>query len=215
MALDPKAQAALALHRFGTGPRAGSIAAIASDPRGALLAELDRPDAGRIANPELLDQRGRRARGVCVPAGAACRAAGRTGRAASRSARRWFAAGDKAGGPAGHAAGAAAQSRSRHAAAALSRRSQGAHQCRARRRDRLCRAARLVLVEPFLRVGGQGQCAPDLRRLRARGHPRQHARPLRRYAARRRIPSGDADLSRQCPLDRPRTRSPASGRSAG
>ena len=36
------------------GPRAGSIAAIASDPRGALLAELDRPDAGRIANPELL-----------------------------------------------------------------------------------------------------------------------------------------------------------------
>jgi uncharacterized protein (DUF1800 family) len=54
MALDPKAQAALALHRFGTGPRAGSIAAIASDPRGALLAELDRPDAGRIANPELL-----------------------------------------------------------------------------------------------------------------------------------------------------------------
>jgi uncharacterized protein (DUF1800 family) len=54
MALDPKAQAALALHRFGTGPRAGSIAAIASDPRGALLAEIDRPDAGRIDNPELL-----------------------------------------------------------------------------------------------------------------------------------------------------------------
>jgi uncharacterized protein (DUF1800 family) len=53
MVLDPKAQAALALHRFGTGPRAGSIAAIASDPRGALLAELDRPDAGRIADPEL------------------------------------------------------------------------------------------------------------------------------------------------------------------
>src|SRR5262245_5745788 len=54
MALDSKAQAALALHRFGTGPRAGSVAAIASDPRGALLAELDRADAGRIANPELL-----------------------------------------------------------------------------------------------------------------------------------------------------------------
>ena len=42
MLLDPKAQAALALHRFGFGPRPGSIAAIASDPRGALLAELDR-----------------------------------------------------------------------------------------------------------------------------------------------------------------------------
>jgi uncharacterized protein (DUF1800 family) len=47
MALDPKG-AALALHRFGFGPRPGSIAAIASDPRGALLAELDRPNAGQI-----------------------------------------------------------------------------------------------------------------------------------------------------------------------
>jgi uncharacterized protein (DUF1800 family) len=54
MALDPKAQAALALHRFGVGPRAGSIAAIASDPRGALLAELDRPGAGRISDADLL-----------------------------------------------------------------------------------------------------------------------------------------------------------------
>ena len=54
MTLDPKAEAATALHRFGVGPRAGSIAAIASDPRGALLAELDKPAAGRIANPDLL-----------------------------------------------------------------------------------------------------------------------------------------------------------------
>src|SRR4051812_31220257 len=54
MSPDPKAQAALALHRFGVGPRAGSIAAIASDPRGALIAELDRPGAGRIANTDLL-----------------------------------------------------------------------------------------------------------------------------------------------------------------
>src|SRR5215470_17612032 len=51
--LDPKAQAALALHRFGLGPRAGAIAAIASDPQGALIAELDRPDAGRIADQTL------------------------------------------------------------------------------------------------------------------------------------------------------------------
>jgi len=51
---DPRRQAALALHRFGLGPRPGSIAAIASDPRGALLAELDRPGAGRIDNPFLL-----------------------------------------------------------------------------------------------------------------------------------------------------------------
>jgi uncharacterized protein (DUF1800 family) len=53
MSLDPKIQAALALHRFGFGPRAGSIAAIASDPRGALLAELDRSDAGRVADKSL------------------------------------------------------------------------------------------------------------------------------------------------------------------
>jgi len=54
MALDPKAQAALALYRFGLGPRAGSIAGIASDPRGALLAELDGAGAGRIDNADLL-----------------------------------------------------------------------------------------------------------------------------------------------------------------
>jgi uncharacterized protein (DUF1800 family) len=54
MARDPKVEAALALHRFGFGPRAGSIAAIASDPRGALIAELDRPGAGRIADSDLL-----------------------------------------------------------------------------------------------------------------------------------------------------------------
>jgi uncharacterized protein (DUF1800 family) len=48
------AQAALALHRFGLGPRPGSIAAIASDPRGALIAELERPGVGRIDNPELM-----------------------------------------------------------------------------------------------------------------------------------------------------------------
>jgi len=58
MARDPKAEAALALHRFGFGPRAGSIAAIASDPRGALLAELDRPNAGRITDPDLLSSGG-------------------------------------------------------------------------------------------------------------------------------------------------------------
>src|ERR1700716_1475914 len=54
MALDSKAEAALALNRFGLGPRTGSIAAIASDPRGALIAELDRQSAGRISNLELM-----------------------------------------------------------------------------------------------------------------------------------------------------------------
>ncbi len=54
MTADPKALAALALHRFGMGPRAGAIAAIAGDPRGALLAELERPGAGLIANAGLM-----------------------------------------------------------------------------------------------------------------------------------------------------------------
>ncbi|HXW26900.1 MAG TPA: DUF1800 family protein [Xanthobacteraceae bacterium] len=63
MARDPKAEAALALHRFGFGPRLGSIAAIASDPRGALIAELDRPGAGRITDPDLLSS-GEAARGA-------------------------------------------------------------------------------------------------------------------------------------------------------
>jgi len=53
MALDPKG-AALALHRFGFGPRAGSIEAIAFDPRAAFLAELDQPHLGTIANADLL-----------------------------------------------------------------------------------------------------------------------------------------------------------------
>jgi uncharacterized protein (DUF1800 family) len=51
MALDPKG-AALALHRFGFGPKAGSIAALASDPQGALLADLEAPKAGQVVNDE-------------------------------------------------------------------------------------------------------------------------------------------------------------------
>jgi uncharacterized protein (DUF1800 family) len=41
--------AALALHRFGFGPARDSIAAMAGDPRGAVLAELEQPQAGRVA----------------------------------------------------------------------------------------------------------------------------------------------------------------------
>ena len=54
MSTDPKYQAALALHRFGLGPRPGSIDAIASDPRGALLAEIERSRAGLIVDASLL-----------------------------------------------------------------------------------------------------------------------------------------------------------------
>jgi uncharacterized protein (DUF1800 family) len=58
MSADPKYQAALALHRFGLGPRPGtmpgSIAAVASDPRGALLAELEKPGVGQIVDSSLM-----------------------------------------------------------------------------------------------------------------------------------------------------------------
>ena len=53
MGHSAKADAVLALHRFGMGPRLGSIAAIQSDPRGALLAELDKPRAGEVAAASL------------------------------------------------------------------------------------------------------------------------------------------------------------------
>ncbi len=53
MALDPRG-AALALHRFGFGPRPGTIASVAPDPRGALIAELDRPNVGTVPDAGLL-----------------------------------------------------------------------------------------------------------------------------------------------------------------
>jgi uncharacterized protein (DUF1800 family) len=53
MMTNPRFEAALALHRFGFGPVAGSIAAIADDPRGALLADLERAGAGRVAAANL------------------------------------------------------------------------------------------------------------------------------------------------------------------
>src|ERR1700730_14897920 len=55
MALDPRG-AALALHRFGFGPRAGTITAIASDPQGALVAELGRPGRRRYPDGGLLSR---------------------------------------------------------------------------------------------------------------------------------------------------------------
>ena len=222
MALDPKAQAALALHRFGLGPRAGSVAAIASDPRGALIAELDRADAGRIASADLLHS------------GAAARAAVEF-QQAQRQLRREAGGGQKKNALPKNAQAksmqpmeappsatpqesahnehpaterpaeerrASASHRRYRAAGALPHRSQGAARCRARRRPGLQRAAGLVLVEPFLRLRRQGRRAADRRRVRARGDPRQCARPLRRHAARGREPSGDADLSRQRALDR-------------
>ena len=49
MSSSAKAEAVLALHRFGMGPRPGSIAAIETDPRGALIAELEQPSTSLAA----------------------------------------------------------------------------------------------------------------------------------------------------------------------
>ncbi len=50
MALDPQAQAAVALHRYGFGPKPGSLASIAADPRGALIADLEAKNAQLAQN---------------------------------------------------------------------------------------------------------------------------------------------------------------------
>ena len=102
MALDPKAEAALALHRFGLGPRAGSVAAIASDPRGALLAELDRAGAGRIAGTDLL------ASGEAARAAFAFQQAQRAARQAERAAQ----AAQNSNAPSANSRGASAQATS-------------------------------------------------------------------------------------------------------
>ena len=48
MVADPKSEALFALHRFGFGPRGGSAATISADPRGALLADIERPGAAAL-----------------------------------------------------------------------------------------------------------------------------------------------------------------------
>ena len=53
MSSSSKAEALLALHRFGMGPRPGSVAAIEADPRGALIAELERPSVAELAAANL------------------------------------------------------------------------------------------------------------------------------------------------------------------
>ena len=53
MARDPRAQALVALHRFGFAPKPGTAASI-NDARAALLAELESPATGQIKNDDLL-----------------------------------------------------------------------------------------------------------------------------------------------------------------
>jgi uncharacterized protein (DUF1800 family) len=54
MAADPRSDAVLALHRFGFGPRIGTIEVVKGDPRGALLADIDRPRAAELNVSDLM-----------------------------------------------------------------------------------------------------------------------------------------------------------------
>src|ERR1700730_13491675 len=54
MSVGDFSKAALALKRFGLGPRPGDLMRVAADPQGALLDELSRPMAARLDGPALL-----------------------------------------------------------------------------------------------------------------------------------------------------------------
>src|SRR4051812_26644057 len=54
MAVVDGAKAALALRRFGLGPRPGDLAKFSADPQTALLDELARPSGVRLDGPDLL-----------------------------------------------------------------------------------------------------------------------------------------------------------------
>jgi uncharacterized protein (DUF1800 family) len=81
----PKSDAVLALHRFGFGPRAGSragsVAAISTDPRGALLAEIDRLGVSALPMGDL------RSSGEAARAAIEVREARRAAQLAQRAAR--------------------------------------------------------------------------------------------------------------------------------
>ena len=159
-AVPRRPEAVLALHRFGMGPRPGSIAAIAADPRGALdrRARASARLPGGCRRPaverEGLPHRGRC---QCEAAGQGDRGQARRGpgeTAADADAPPAMAASRRAG-PERDGGQDRRRSRSRSGPADLSRGGEAPHRGGARRRDRIRRAAGLVLVQPFLHLGRQ------------------------------------------------------------
>ena len=150
MSLDANGVAALALHRFGLGPRAGSIAAIASDPRGALLAELDRPGPAQIVDADLMTSRASRRAVLQFPPGTA----GAPDRAEARPRRSERLAGEAmdAHGRSRRGRPTAAPPEARCRSRIFFREAKARIDAALRCRHRLRRAAGLVLVEPFLRL---------------------------------------------------------------
>ena len=160
MSLDAKGAAALALHRFGFGPRAG----------------LDRGDRVRSARRAARRTRPARHRpdrqrgaddgGAAAPRHSTSARSGR--RARSRRSRRRPSAPRRHLQESMEAPADAPMPAPRRCRSRSSSRGQGALRRRARARDRLCRAAGLVLVEPFLRVGRQSARARSPARSSAR-----------------------------------------------
>ena len=195
-------------------PGGDSIAAIAGDPRGALLAELDRPQGGRVAAACQKQRSG--AGGFRIP--------GRAARAAK--ARAACAEGTETESAAWHCRARATCAAPAERIAPIAARSRASRRCRnglfrgKPRRGSMPRSARISALSSAWCGSGRTisafrrQDRRDGRRLRARGDPPACARPLRRHAAGGRKPSGHAALSRQC-RRWGRTRSPASTATRG
>ena len=226
MTNDPRRDAALALHRFGLGPRPGSIAAIASDPRGALVAELERPGAGRIYDPEL--KTSAQASRIAFEARAARQAQRIVAERAQKEAEQLKAQGQAVGEDAAPAATPPMQPSPTQPSLPLRRHgrpappSSGRSSWRRSRRASTPRyGAEIGFAERLVWFWSNHFCvSADKVPSMAGGYEREAirphvARPLRRHAARGRGPSGDAGLSRQRRVDRARTRSPASIAPAG
>ena len=159
MSLDPKGAAALALHRFGLGPRGGFDRGDRVRPArcAAGRAGATRRRPHRSAMPDLLSS--------AQPSRAAFefRAERQARQIVAQARSATVAASDGQPNADGTSDGAEHRRRGHPPAAPqlnaraadFPQRSEGALRCGRRRRDRLCRAAGLVLVEPFLRLRRQ------------------------------------------------------------
>ena len=200
--------AALVLHRFGLGPLRNSIAAIASDPRGALLEELNRPGAGRMTSA--LPSSGQASRAV-FRFQAERRAQQKLVQRAKKVA--------EAGGASNPFDCKQAPTPEPCVPSAIAVEPEKQDKPRqpplpqqiilneAKARFDAATGAEIGFVERLVWFWSNHFCISADKisrhggRLRARSHPAPRARPFRRHVAGGRKPSGDAVLSRQCSID--------------
>ena len=225
MARDSQA-ALVALNRFGLGARGGAsgdFVNAASDPRGFVKAELNRPSGALLEAPGLQSTPALaqtvfayqfeivQARNAAAKSGADRRSVANGAAGHRRQSRRD--GGNRRqrrdGSGRGDAAAEAGAGAAQHHPENLPRRGAGAVAAHQDRRLRIRRAPRGVLVQPFLHLRQQGRHRADVGGLvRARGDPALCAGPLRRHAQGGGAASGDAVLSRQPAIARVRSRAP-------